>query len=233
MSGELLYEGKAKRVYGSDQEDAVVMEFKDDATAFNGKKRGQIPQKGVINRALTTRIYRYLEEHRIPTHVLAEIDDRRLLVRRLEMISLEVVVRNRVAGSLCQRTGLEEGTVLESPIVEFYFKNDRLGDPLLNDDHILALNLADESTIHDLRALALRVNRVLTPFLFERDLILVDFKLEFGRFQGQLMLGDEISPDTCRLWDRVSLNKLDKDRFRRDLGDVEEAYQEVWRRVQR
>lgn len=233
MDKKLLYEGKAKRVFQADQEDVVIMEFKDDATAFNGQKRGQIVDKGVINCALTARLYRYLEDRRIPTHLLEALDERRLLVRRLTMIPLEVVVRNRVAGSLSQRTGLEEGTELASCVVEFYFKNDALGDPLFNEDHIRALGLADDNTIAELKSLALRVNRVLSPFLLERQLILVDFKLEFGRFQGRLLLGDEITPDTCRLWDASSLEKLDKDRFRRDLGDVEGAYQEVWKRVQK
>ncbi len=232
MGEALIYEGKAKRVYQAEQQGAVVMEFKDDATAFNGEKRGQIVDKGVINRAMTARLYAYLEEHRIPTHLLAEIDDRRLLVRSLRMIGLEVVVRNRVAGSLSQRTGIAEGTVLDVPVVEFYYKSDALGDPLLNEDHIRMLGLADEATLHELRALALRINRLLTSFLLDRRLILVDFKLEFGRAEGQLFLGDEITPDTCRLWDSTSLEKLDKDRFRRDLGRVEEAYQEVWKRVQ-
>jgi phosphoribosylaminoimidazole-succinocarboxamide synthase len=232
MATQLLYEGKAKRVYESDQPGQVVMEFKDDATAFNGEKRGQIVDKGIINRALTVRLYRHLESAHVPTHLVGEIDERRLIVRKLDMIPLEVVVRNRVAGSLCKRIGLAEGTELTTPIVEFYFKNDSLGDPLLNEDHIRALGLCNEGTVAELRHLALRINGVLQAFLLERDLLLVDFKLEFGRAGDHLYLGDEISPDTCRLWDRTSLQKLDKDRFRQDLGDVEAAYQEVWKRVQ-
>ena len=232
MAEQLLYEGKAKRVYQAEQDDAVIIEFKDDATALNGKKRGQIARKGEINANLTARIYRYLEEQRIPTHLLSQVDERRLMVRRLTMIPLEVVVRNRVAGSLSQRTGLPEGTGLEFPVLEFYFKNDALGDPLLNTDHIRAMHLADDVTLAELRALSLRINRVLEPFLLDRRLILVDFKLEFGRQGDRLYLGDEISPDTCRLWDRNSFEKLDKDRFRRDLGNIESAYEEVWKRVQ-
>ncbi len=235
MAEELLYEGKAKRIYASDHPDQVVMEFKDDATALNGQKRATIEDKGIINRAFTARVFRYLEEQRIPTHLLAEIDQRRLLVRRLTMIGLEVVVRNRVAGSLAARTGLAEGTVLDRPIVEFYLKDDALGDPLLNDDHIRVLGIADEETVLRLRQMAIRINRVLQEFLAARAMILVDFKLEFGRPPGGegegIVLADEITPDTCRLWDRTTLEKLDKDRFRRDMGGVIEGYREAWRRV--
>lgn len=231
MAEELLYEGKAKRVYTTGDADQVVMEYKDDATAFNGQKRGQILDKGVINCQMTARLYQILEAERIPTHFVSQIGDRRLLVRRLSMIALEVVVRNRIAGSLALRTGLEEGTPLSAPVVEFYYKNDDLGDPLVNEDHIAAMNLADTATVAEMRALALRVNQVLSDFLWERQIILIDFKLEFGRFGQRLVLGDETTPDTCRLWDRETLEKLDKDRFRRDLGAVEDAYQEVWKRV--
>ncbi len=236
MAEELLYEGKAKRIYASERADQVVMEFKDDATALNGQKRATIEEKGIINRAFTVRLFRYLESERIPTHLLAEIDERRLLVRRLTMIGLEVVVRNRVAGSLATRTGLAEGTVLDRPVVEFYLKDDALGDPLLNDDHIRVLGMADEETVLRMRQMALRINRLLEEFFAARALILVDFKLEFGRTptqeDGGVVLADEITPDTCRLWDRTTFEKFDKDRFRRDLGGVIEGYREAWKRVQ-
>lgn len=232
-AGALLYEGKAKRVYATDDPARVIMEFKDDATAFNGEKRGTIVDKGVVNAAITATIYQHLETSGIPTHFLADIGERRLLVRRLAMIPLEVVVRNRVAGSLAARLGLEEGSALETPVVECYYKNDALGDPLLNDDHIRVLGLAGPETVAEMRVAALRVNSVMSAFFAARDLILVDFKLEFGRVNDGIVLGDEMTPDTCRLWQRDTLEKLDKDRFRRDLGGVEEAYQEVFRRVTR
>lgn len=232
-AGALLYEGKAKRVYATDDPARVIMEFKDDATAFNGEKRGTIVDKGVVNAVITATIYQHLETSGIPTHFLADIGERRLLVRRLAMIPLEVVVRNRVAGSLAARLGLEEGSALETPVVECYYKNDALGDPLLNDDHIRVLGLAGPETVAEMRVAALRVNSVMSAFFAARDLILVDFKLEFGRVNDGIVLGDEMTPDTCRLWQRDTLEKLDKDRFRRDLGGVEEAYQEVFRRVTR
>ncbi len=228
----LLYEGKAKKVYDTGDEGQVRMEFKDSATAFNGQKRGEIAEKGIVNAALSARFFTWLSQHGISTHFIEQIDPRNLRVERLNMIGLEVVVRNSVAGSLHQRTGLPEGTALDVPILEFYYKNDALGDPLLNDDHIQLLALASPDLVARLRQQALRVNQVLRPFLLRCDLVLVDFKLEFGwNPAGDLVLGDEISPDTCRLWDSVSGERMDKDRFRRDLGGVEEAYQEVYRRV--
>lgn len=231
MQGELLYEGKAKKVYATDDPHLVVVAFKDDATAFNGEKKGQIADKGIVNARMTAVLFRLLEERGISTHFRDQLDERRLLVERLDMIPLEVVVRNRVAGSLEKRTGLPEGTVLAEPVVELYYKNDSLGDPLLNDDHIRVLQVASPERVKGLRHEALRINAELSAYFAARELILVDFKLEFGLGDGQVKLGDEISPDTCRLWDQRSLKKMDKDRFRRNLGGVEEAYQEVLQRV--
>jgi phosphoribosylaminoimidazole-succinocarboxamide synthase len=227
----LLYEGKAKKVWSTASPDEVVMEFKDDATAFNGQKRGQIVGKGAVNARVSAELFRHLETAGIPTHFLRQLDERRLLVRRLTMIPLEVIARNIVAGSLAQRTGLAEGTILDRPVVEIYYKNDALGDPLFNDDHVLLMKAATAETLAALKDRARRINDVLRAFFLERDLLLVDFKLEFGLFDGRLLLGDEITPDTCRLWDRTTHEKLDKDRFRRDLGGVEDAYREVLRRV--
>ena len=228
---ELLYEGKAKKIWATTDPERVEMEFKDDATAFNGQKRGTILDKGVVNAKLSTVLFTVLEHAGVPTHLVRQVDDRRLLVDRLEMLALEMVVRNVVAGSLAQRTGLAEGVRLETPIVETYYKSDALGDPLLNDEHVAMLALASPERLADLKQRARTVNRVLSAFFAEMGILLVDFKLEFGTRRGELVLGDEITPDTCRLWDAESSERLDKDRFRRDLGQVEEAYQEVLRRV--
>lgn len=228
----LLYEGKAKRVYETENPNEVRVEFKDSATAFNGQKRAEIAGKGVINAAVSARLFGWLDDHGLATHFVRQLDDRNLMVERLSMLSLEVVVRNIVAGSLHQRTGLPEGTPVDAPIIEFYYKSDALGDPLLNDDHIRLLGLASPDLVARLRQEALRINQVLQPFYDTRAIVLVDFKLEFGwNAAGDLQLGDEISPDTCRLWDRATGEKLDKDRFRRDLGGVKEAYDEIYRRV--
>ncbi len=232
MSVKLLYEGKAKKVFATQNPNQVLVEFKDDATAFNGQKRGQIAGKGLINASLSAHLFRLLGQHGIPTHFVDDPKPRHLLVERLSIVPLEVVVRNRVAGSLQKRTGLEDGTILDFPVVEMYYKSDDLGDPLLNDDHIRVLNLAGVELTARLKDEALGVNAVLSPYLEGRGLILVDFKLEFGiTDEGVLKLGDEISPDTCRLWDKETGKKLDKDRFRQDLGTVEEAYQEVHDRI--
>ncbi len=228
---ELLYEGKAKKVWTTSDPDRVEMEFKDDATAFNGQKRGTILDKGVVNAKLTTVLFTVLERAGVPTHLVRQLDDRRLLVDRLDMLALEMVVRNVVAGSLAQRTGLQEGTRLTTPIVETYYKSDALGDPLLNDEHVAMLELASPERLADLKQRARTVNRVLSAFFAQLGILLVDFKLEFGMRRGEVVLGDEITPDTCRLWDAQTQVRLDKDRFRRDLGQVEEAYQEVLRRV--
>lgn len=230
-SQKLLYEGKAKKVFETDVPGVVIVEFKDDATAFNGEKKGQIADKGVANAAISTKLFQLLEAQGIATHFREQLDARHLAVDLLHMIPLEVVVRNRVAGSLEKRTGLKEGTILPKAVLELYFKNDQLGDPLLNDDHIEVLQLATPELLQQLRSTATKINEILQQFFGQRQLILVDFKLEFGLKGDKLVLGDEISPDTCRLWDEQTLKKLDKDRFRRDLGGVEEAYHEVLERV--
>ncbi|MCL6488238.1 MAG: phosphoribosylaminoimidazolesuccinocarboxamide synthase [Alicyclobacillus mali] len=228
----LLYEGKAKKVFATSDPAVVRVLYKDDATAFNGEKRGTIAGKGAINNQMSNLLFRYLEEHGVPTHFVEEVSERETLVRKVEIIPLEVVVRNIAAGSFSKRFGIEEGTPLERPLVEFYYKNDALGDPLVTDDHALILHLATADDLAELRRLALAVNHVLVRRFREAGLILVDFKLEFGRLpSGEIVLADEISPDTCRLWDERTREKMDKDRFRRDLGGVEQAYQEVWARL--
>lgn len=230
--GEKLYEGKAKVVYTTSDPDLVLIEFKDDATAFDGKKRGIIADKGTRNAAITAVLYRYLQERGVPGHFVAQIDDHTLLVRKVRIIPLEVVVRNIAAGSFSRRLGWPEGQTLTQPLVEFFYKDDALGDPLLTDEHIRLLGLATEEEVARLKELALQVNQLLQHFWSERGIVLVDFKLEFGKDSaGRIVLADEISPDTCRLWDAATGEKLDKDRFRRDLGRVEEAYAEILRRA--
>ena len=228
----MLYEGKAKRIWTVDEDPtAVVMEFKDDATAFNGQKRGTIVDKGIVNARLSALLFAVLERAGVPTHFREQLDERRLLVDRLEMVALEVVARNIAAGSLVKRTGLGEGAALAPPIVEIYYKNDDLGDPLINDEHVAALGLATPERLAEAKTQARSVNRVLSDVFREMNILLVDFKLEFGLRDGQLTLGDEITPDTCRLWDATTRERLDKDRFRQDLGGVEDAYREVLKRV--
>jgi phosphoribosylaminoimidazole-succinocarboxamide synthase len=231
QKGERFYEGKAKILYATDDPDYIIQYFKDDATAFNAQKRGTIQDKGVMNNRISEVLFRYLERNGVPTHFVERLSDREMLVRRLQIVPVEVIVRNRVAGSLAKRLGLEEGMVLPRPVLEHCYKNDELGDPMVNAYHILALGWASEAELGEIERLAFRVNDLLKEFFDTRDLILVDFKLEFGRHHGKILLGDEICPDTCRFWEKRTLEKLDKDRFRRDLGKVEEAYQEVCRRV--
>lgn len=228
---EKLYEGKAKIVYATDDPRVVVQYFKDDATAFNALKRGTIVGKGVINNQMSGVLFDRLERARVLTHYLGTRSEREMVCRKLDIIKIETIVRNIVAGSLAKRTGLPEGTPVARPVLELYYKSDALGDPMINDDHVRMLGLASPAELGWLKRTALTVNRVLRPHLARRGLLLVDFKLEFGRQGRRLYLGDEISPDTCRLWDARSKERLDKDRFRRDLGGVEEAYQEVYRRV--
>ncbi|MEW6271839.1 MAG: phosphoribosylaminoimidazolesuccinocarboxamide synthase [Thermodesulfobacteriota bacterium] len=229
---ELLYEGKAKQVWSTEDPQLVIQYFKDDATAFNAQKRGTIASKGIVNNAISERLFRLLEEKGVKTHFVERLSEREMLVRRLRIFPVEVVVRNVAAGSLAQRLGLEEGSALPSPIVELYYKNDALGDPMINEWHVTVLGMATKEQLDTVVETSLRVNAVLQPFLASRDLTLVDFKLEFGTAaDGTILLGDEICPDTCRLWDTATRERLDKDRFRRDLGRVEEAYQEVYRRV--
>jgi phosphoribosylaminoimidazole-succinocarboxamide synthase len=226
-----LYEGKAKIVYETNQPGRIIQYFKDDATAFNALKKGTILGKGVINNRMSAALFEVLERAGVPTHYLETLSDREMLCRRLDIIKIETIVRNVVAGSLAKRTGLEEGTPIKQPIVELYYKSDPLGDPMLNDDHVRMMRLATPAELGWMKKTALRVNTVLKPHLARRGIQLVDFKLEFGRQGRKLYLGDEISPDTCRLWDRDSKERLDKDRFRRDMGGVEEAYAEVYRRL--
>jgi len=228
---EKLYEGKAKIVYETNQPGKIIQYFKDDATAFNALKKGTILGKGVINNRMSAALFEVLERAGVPTHYLGTLSDREMLCRRLDIIKIEMIARNIVAGSLAKRTGLEEGTVITQPIVELYYKSDPLGDPMLNDDHVRMLRLATPTELIRMKRMTLRINAILRPHLARRGLLLVDFKLEFGRRGRTLYLGDEISPDTCRLWDSRSKERLDKDRFRRDMGGVEEAYQEVYRRL--
>ena len=229
--GEKLYEGKAKILYATEEPTTLVQYFKDDATAFNAQKRGTIIGKGAVNNQISCRLFEWLERSGVPTHFVKPLSDREMLVKRLEIIPLEVTIRNIVAGGMSRLLGIEEGLVLKRPVFEWHYKSDALGDPLINDDHIFALGLASADELETIRQLSHRVNDTLKAYFAERDIDLVDFKLEFGRFQGQILLGDEISPDTCRFWERGTRKKLDKDRFRRDLGDVEAAYQEMLRRV--
>ena len=229
---EMIYEGKAKRVYATDDPKLLIVDYKDDATAFNGEKRGTIVGKGVINNQMSNRLMRRLEQAGVPTHFVEELSERETLVRRVEIVPLEVIVRNRSAGSFSKRYGVEEGRVFDAPTIEFSYKNDALGDPLINSSHVIALSLATPEELELIRRYAFRVNEVLSALWASRGITLVDFKLEFGRLaDGTIVLADEISPDTCRLWDSATGKKLDKDRFRRDLGGVEDAYAEVMRRL--
>ena len=226
-----LYEGKAKKVFLTEDSNLVIQEFKDDATAFNNKKKGTIAEKGIVNNAISCKLFTMLEENGIRTHLVEKLSDREMLCRRLDIIKVEVVVRNIAAGSLVKRYGFAEGTVLERPIVEFYLKDDDLDDPLMNESHAVALGVATLEELAVLKQRAEAINVVLRKFFAERKLKLVDFKLEFGRHNNEILLGDEVSPDTCRFWDLETNEKMDKDRFRFDLGSVEDAYSEVQRRV--
>ena len=227
-----LYEGKAKKVHATDDPNLVIVSYKDDATAFNGLKKGTISGKGVINNQMSNLLMQMLEKNGVPTHFVKELSERETLVRKVEIVPLEVIVRNLSAGSFAKRYGVEEGIVFAEPTLEFSYKNDDLGDPLLNTSHALALGLATKEEIARIQELALKVNELLKARFARVNITLVDFKLEFGRLpDGSLVLADEISPDTCRFWDSTTHEKLDKDRFRRDLGGVEDAYNEVMRRV--
>ena len=230
-SGTMIYEGKAKKIFTTTDPDQVVQYFKDDATAFNAQKRGTILGKGVINNKVSERLFRLLEQNGVPTHFVERKSDREMLTKKVTIVPIEVVVRNVVAGSLAKRLGLKEGEPIQPAIVEWYYKNDALGDPLLADEHVRLLKLAAPEQLAEIKRLALTVNSLLQPFFLERRMILVDFKLEFGRHKDMLILADEISPDTCRFWDATTKESMDKDRFRKDLGKIEEAYQEVLSRV--
>ncbi|MBR2697139.1 MAG: phosphoribosylaminoimidazolesuccinocarboxamide synthase [Clostridia bacterium] len=227
-----LYEGKAKKVYATADENLYIVSYKDDATAFNGLKKGTIAGKGVINNRMSNMLMQMLEQQGVPTHFVKELSDRETLVKKVSIVPLEVIIRNISAGSFAKRYGVKEGIVFDRPTIEFSYKNDDLGDPLLNRYHALALKLATEEEIDTIERMAFKVNEVLKAYFLKLNITLVDFKLEFGRLpDGAIVLADEISPDTCRFWDRDTGEKLDKDRFRRDLGGVEEAYEEVMRRL--
>ena len=225
---EKLYEGKAKIIYSTDDPNLVIQYFKDDASAFNGEKKGTIVDKGVMNNHISSKIFTFLEEKGVPTHYVDQPSDREMVVKKLDIILVEVVLRNVVAGSLAKRMGIEEGAVLKRPILEFYYKDDDLGDPMINSDHITVFDLATADEIEVLKTQGMKVNELLTEYFKEKNIRLVDFKLEFGRHNGEILLGDEISPDGCRLWDWDTNEKMDKDRFRFNLGNVEEKYQEVY-----
>jgi phosphoribosylaminoimidazole-succinocarboxamide synthase len=230
-AGTLIYEGKAKKIFTTEHPDEVLQYFKDDATAFNAQKRGTIVEKGIINNKVSERLFRLLEQQGVATHFVERKSDREMLTKKVTIVPVEVVVRNVIAGSLAKRLGLKEGEPIQPPIVEWYYKNDALGDPLIADEHVRLLKLATPEQMAEIKGLALKVNSVLQPFFAERRMILVDFKLEFGIHNGRLVLADEISPDTCRFWDQATRESMDKDRFRKDLGKIEEAYQEVLKRV--
>jgi len=233
---EQLYEGKAKKVFATENPDYVIVSYKDDATAFNGLKKGTIAGKGVINNKMTNLMMQMLEKQGIPTHFVEQIDDRNTVVKKVEIVPLEVIIRNVAAGSFSKRYGVAEGTKLAAPTIEFSYKNDELGDPLLNTYHALALRLATKEEIDTITKMAFAVNEAMIKFFKELKIDLIDFKLEFGRYKGEIVLADEISPDTCRFWeagtwDTTSHVSLDKDRFRRDLGGVEDAYAEIFKRI--
>ena len=230
---EQLYEGKAKKVFTTDDPQLLIVQYKDDATAFNGLKKGTIRGKGVINNQMSNRLMALLEKEGIPTHFVRELSQRETLVKKVSIVPLEVIVRNIAAGSFSKRYGVEEGVVFDQPTIEFSYKNDELGDPLLNTRHALALKVATPEEIETIEQYSLKIDEVLKAFWLSCGVILVDFKLEFGRLaDGTIVLADEISPDTCRLWDSETHEKLDKDRFRRDLGGVEEAYAEIMKRLE-
>ena len=226
-----LYEGKAKKVFATDDPDIVIVDYKDDATAFNGLKKGTIAGKGVINNKMSNMMFRIMEQHGIPTHLVEELSDRETAVKKVQIVPLEVIIRNTAAGSFSKRYGVPEGTKLPTTVLEFSYKNDELGDPLINDSQALAMQLATPEEIETIKNMALKVNDVMKEFFKTLNINLIDFKLEFGRYHGQIVLADEISPDTCRFWDMTTGEKLDKDRFRRDMGGVEDAYKEVFARL--
>jgi len=229
---EMLYEGKAKKVYTTDDPKLYIVDYKDDATAFDGLKKGTIASKGVVNNKMSAIIFKMLEEKGVPTHLVELLSDRETLVKAVKILPLEVIIRNVAAGSFSKRYGVEEGRPLAKTILEFSYKNDALGDPLINDDHILALELATQEQLDTIKKYAYIINDALKEFFLSVDLKLIDFKIEFGVYDGEVILADEISPDTCRLWDVHTNEKMDKDRFRRDLGKEEETYQEVLGRIE-
>lgn len=232
MKKEMLYEGKAKQVFATENPKEYIVYYKDDATAFNGEKKGSISGKGSINNQMSDRLFIELEKCGIPTHYIEQLSDRETLVKAVKILPLEVIIRNIAAGSMAKKYGIEEGSELKTTVLEFSYKNDDLGDPLINDCHILAMGLATEDDLKTIKAYAFKINDILKEFFAKRNILLVDFKLEFGVYDGKIILADEISPDTCRFWDMTTLEKLDKDRFRRDMGSVEEGYIEMLKRVE-
>jgi phosphoribosylaminoimidazole-succinocarboxamide synthase len=228
---DMLYEGKAKKVFKTDVEDVLIVDYKDDATAFNGLKKGTIVGKGVINNRMSNHVFRLLEKEGVPTHYIEELSDRETAVKKVEIVPLEVIIRNVSAGSFAKKMGMEEGIRFISPTLEFSYKDDALGDPMINDYYAIAIGIATREEIDLIAKYAFKVNEVLCKYFESIGIELIDFKIEFGRYKGQIILADEISPDTCRLWDIKTHEKLDKDRFRRDLGNVEDAYQEVFKRL--
>lgn len=228
---EQLYEGKAKKVYATDAEDIVIVDYKDDATAFNGEKKGTIMGKGVINNRMTNHVFKLIEKAGVPTHLVEELSDRETAVKHVEIVPLEVIVRNVAAGSFSKKLGIEEGRELLCPTFEFSYKNDDLGDPFINDYYALALGLATQEEIDKITEYTFKINDILKAYFLQAGIKLIDFKIEFGRYKGEIILADEVSPDTCRLWDVNTNEKLDKDRFRRNMGNVEEAYNEVFKRL--
>ena len=228
---EKIYEGKAKILYTTEDPALLIQYFKDDATAFNAQKRGTIIDKGIMNNQIASKVFEHLKAQGVETHFVKWVNEREMLVKRVEIVPLEIIVRNRAAGSLCRLLGLAEGANLACPTLEYCYKNDVLGDPQVNEYHIRALNFATDQEVRHITSLAFKINEVLKKFFLNLKIELIDFKLEFGRINNHIILADEISPDTCRLWEVGTGNKLDKDRFRRDLGNIEEAYQEVLRRV--
>lgn len=233
MKKEMLYEGKAKKVYATDKADEVIVYYKDDATAFNGEKKGQIANKGVLNNSITAIIFEMLKENGVKTHFIEKLNDREQLCKKVQIVPLEVIVRNIAAGSMSKRLGVPEGTALKTTVFETSYKNDDLGDPLINDYHAVALGLTTFEELKEIYAMTDKINNLLKEFFANQGVTLVDFKIEFGKLNGEIYLADEISPDTCRLWDAKTGEKLDKDRFRRDLGNVEEAYKEIFSRIQK
>ncbi|ADL69591.1 phosphoribosylaminoimidazolesuccinocarboxamide synthase [Thermoanaerobacterium thermosaccharolyticum] len=229
----MLYEGKAKKVFRTSDEDFYIIEYKDDATAFNGIKKGTIQNKGILNNEISTILFELLEKEGVPTHFVKRLNDREMLVKKVEIYPIEVLIRNYAAGSISKRLGIEEGAKLKRTVLEFCYKNDELGDPFINEYHIEAMELATKDEVETIKNYSFKINDILSKYFISKNIILVDFKLEFGKSKDGIVLADEISPDTCRFWDSVTMEKLDKDRFRRDLGNVEGAYVEVLNRLEK
>lgn len=230
---EMLYEGKAKKIYATDKEDEVIVYYKDDATAFNGEKKGQIEDKGELNNSITSMIFEMLNREGIKTHFIKKLNEREQLCKKVEIVPLEVIVRNVAAGSMAKRLGLQEGYELKTTVFELSYKDDSLGDPLINDYHAVGIGATNFEELDKIYEMTSKINEILKEFFIKQNIRLIDFKLEFGRYNGEILLADEISPDTCRFWDALTGEKLDKDRFRRDLGNVKDAYVEILKRMQK